>query len=87
MSSELFIDYLPDDRLHFGADLFFEHDGEAFPDFVWFDEQHNPNSRAVSINSAADSDVILTSTHCPVFAVFTAVTGIRIGKSPLKTTQ
>ena len=32
MSSELFIDYLPDDRLHFGADLFFERDGEAFPD-------------------------------------------------------
>ena len=77
MSSELFIDYLPDDRLHFGADLFFERDGEVFPDFFWFDEQHSPSSRAVSINAAADSDVIFTATLCPVFGISTAVIGIR----------
>jgi hypothetical protein len=86
MSSELFIDYLPDDRLHFGADLFFERDGEAFPDFFGLDEQHSPNSRAVSSNAAADSNVIFTSTRCPVFDHSTAATGIRSWRSPLKKT-
>jgi hypothetical protein len=76
MSSELFIDYLPRNRLQVGADFFFECVGEAFPEFFRFDE-HIPNSPAVSISAIADSNVIFVATCCPVFRHFTAVAGIR----------